>query len=67
MWRDGQRGKRVRAREQQNEEGAISPFYSVMHTWLLPGNWGGVELRPMLAVCPYKLGITAGMNDPPID
>lgn len=29
MWRDGQRGKRVRAREQQNEEGAISPFYSV--------------------------------------
>jgi len=39
----GQRGKKVRARkqEQESEEGAGSPLYSVRNTWLLPGNCGG--------------------------
>jgi len=38
----GQMGKEGKSkRGQESEEGASSPFYSVRHTWQLPGNSGG--------------------------
>lgn len=49
MEREGERewgeswSRKGRTRKQERLEGASSPFSSVRHTWLLPGNLGGAQ------------------------
>jgi len=52
MGREGTRTEGKRAeKSKENEEGASSPFDSVRHSWLLPGNYGAEPIWVLPGSC----------------